>query len=307
MTLPTTDRACALHPGRTGTLECVACARGMCPQCTHRTSVGPLCPMCIRRAMAHDAAQQNPAANRTVVSSGARRVSPRMHLPVVTGLIVAACLAIFFYDTSTGGRLVLGDGIQQIGPERVDGLGDLVLYAPSLEYNGEWYRVLTSGFIHFGIAHVGMNMLVLWQVGRMIEGVFGALDFSVLYISGILGGSLGAVLLDPDVPVGGASGAVFALLGATAVLQMIAGQNIFKTGLGPLLVINIAISFLPFVSLGGHMGGLVMGILAGGAIGLARRRGGGAVAAAPVLVAALGFGAFAAIVALVEPGGLGLI
>lgn len=229
-----------------------------------------------------------------------------MHLPLITGLIIAACLAVFFYDSSLGFTLTAGEGVQQVGPERVDGLGDLVLYAPSLEYNGEWYRVLTSGFIHFGIAHLGMNMLVLWQVGRMIEGVFGALNFAVLYVAGILGGSLGAVLLDPDVPVGGASGAIFALLGATAMLQMLAGQNIFKTGLGPLLIINIAISFLPFVSLGGHMGGLVMGVAAGLVIGTARRLGRNALATAPVIVAALGLGAFAAMIALVAPGELAL-
>lgn len=229
-----------------------------------------------------------------------------MHLPLVTGLIVAVCLAIFFYDASIDNRWVLGDGVQQVGPERVDGLGELVLYGPSLEFDGEWYRVLTSGFVHFGIAHVGMNMLVLWQVGRMIEGVFGALTFAVLFVSGVLGGSLGAILLDPDVPVGGASGAVFALLGATAMLQMLAGQNIFKTGLGPLLVINIAISFLPFVSLGGHMGGLVMGIAAGAVVGIARRRGKGALAAAPVMIAAFGLAAFFAIVALVAPGEIGV-
>jgi len=279
----------------------------MCAQCTHNTSVGPLCPMCIRRVVAQAAAQGRVShGDNRSGSTPTRRAAPRMHMPLVTGLIVAVCVAIFFYDSSLGFTLTLGDGIAQVGPERVDGLGDLVLYAPSLEYDGEWYRILTSGFVHFGIAHVGMNMLVLWQVGRMIEGVFGALNFAVLYVAGILGGSLGAVLLDPDVPVGGASGAIFALLGATAMLQMLAGQNIFKTGLGPLLVINIAISFLPFVSLGGHMGGLVMGVVAGLVIGTARRLGRNALATAPVIVAALGLAAFAAIVVLVAPADVAL-
>ncbi len=229
-----------------------------------------------------------------------------MYLPVVTGFIIAVCLAIFFYDSSVAGTWVFGNGIEQIGPVRVEDLGDLVLYSPSLEYNGEWYRVFTTGFIHFSIAHVGMNMLVLWQVGRMIEGIFGALTFAVLFVAGVLGGSLGALLLEPEVPVGGASGAVFALLGATAMLQMLAGQNIFKTGLGPLLIINIALSFLPFISLGGHMGGLVMGLVAGAVIGIARRRGKNALASAPVLVALLGLIAFVAIVAVAAPAQLRL-
>ena len=216
----------------------------------------------------------------------------RVNLPVITTVIIAVCAAIFFYDNMVVGTWVQGVGVEQVGPQPVRGLGDLTLFADSLKFNNEWYRVLTAGFIHFSIAHLGMNMLLMWQVGRSIEGAFGALTFGTLFVTGVLGGSLGAVLLEPDAQVGGASGAVFALLGATAVLQTMAGHNIFKTGLGPLLVINVALSFLPFVSLGGHMGGLAAGMASGLVIGVARRRGKQALWVAPIGIAALGFLAF---------------
>lgn len=221
----------------------------------------------------------------------------------MTVLLVATCLAIYFYDTAVAGSWVLGNQVEQVGPTLVDGLGDFTLYAPSLEFNGEWYRTLTSGFIHFSIAHVGMNMLLLWQIGRMIEGVFGALTFATLFVAGVLGGSLGALIVEPETQVGGASGAVFALMGATAMLQLLAGQNVLKSGVGPLLVINVALSFLPFVSLGGHLGGLAMGLMGGVVVGLARRRGPRALAVAPVVIAAFAMAVFLAIVVTVSPPG----
>lgn len=220
---------------------------------------------------------------------------------MATTAIILVCAAIFFYDNWVSGTWVLSSGQERVGSVPTVGLGDLTLYRPSLEFEGEWYRVITSGFIHFSIAHLGMNMLVLWQLGRLIEGVFGALTFATLFMTGVLGGSLGAILIEPESQVGGASGAVFALMGATAMLQLLAGQNVLKTGVGPLILINVALSFLPFVSLGGHMGGLAVGLVGGAIVGLSRRLGRSALALAPTLVAGLGFAVFVAIVQTVAP------
>ena len=223
----------------------------------------------------------------------------------MTTLIIVACFAIFLYDWYYVGTWVTSDGLLDAGGDRTrltSGLGDYSLYGPSLAVNGEWYRVLTSGFMHINIAHVGMNMLVLWQLGRLIEGMFGALTFATLFVTGVLGGSLGALIMEPDLQVVGASGAVFALMGATAMLQMVNGQNVFKTGVAPLLIINVALSFLPFVSLGGHLGGLAVGLVGGLMVGVARRTGREALATAPVLIAALGFATFLAIAGFIGSG-----
>lgn len=70
---------------------------------------------------------------------------------------------------------------------------------------GEWYRLVSCGFVHFGVIHVAFNMLLLYQLGRLIEPVIGSLRFSLLYFAALLGGSLGALLLSPDAATGGAS------------------------------------------------------------------------------------------------------
>ncbi|MFM8712594.1 MAG: rhomboid family intramembrane serine protease, partial [Actinomycetota bacterium] len=69
-----------------------------------------------------------------------------------------------------------------------------------------WYRLISCGFVHFGVIHVGFNMLLLYQLGRLIEPVIGPLRFGLLYFAALLGGSLGALLLSPDAATGGASG-----------------------------------------------------------------------------------------------------
>lgn len=217
----------------------------------------------------------------------AGRPSQRLNLPIVTSLLIAACVIVFFSDTWRSGTLILGD-------ETTGGLGELTLYGPSMWLDDEWYRVLSSGFVHFSESHIGFNMLLLWATGRMIEGNFGALTFGTLFVAGLLGGSLGALLIEPEVQAGGASGAVFALLGATAVLQLMAKRKVMTTGVGPLLVMNVALSFLPDVSLGGHLGGLVVGLVCGWLIGTARKRGHNALATAPVIIASIGFAAFLA-------------
>ena len=226
----------------------------------------------------------------------------RSYLPLMTGLLIAVCVAVYAYDTQAGAGLAQAPGARDIiGGEGFEGLGRLTLFQPSLEFNDEWYRLLTSGFVHSGAVHLGMNMGLLWLLGRLIEGTFGALSFGTLFVAGVLGGSVGALLLDGQAQVGGASGAIFALMGAAMMIQLLAGQNILRNGMAPLIAVNVAFSFLPFVSLGGHLGGLMMGLVAGTAIGLARRSGRAAAAGAPVIVAGLGFVALVLSIAIADP------
>lgn len=210
--------------------------------------------------------------------------------------LIAACVTVFLYDSWTAGTLFLGgeDTRAVFGGRGVVGLGELTLYGPAMRYDGEWYRLVSSGFAHFSESHIGFNMLLLWFTGRLIEGSFGALTFSTLYVAGLLGGSLGALLIEPESQAAGASGAVFALLAATAVLQHMAGHKVMTAGVGPLLLMNVALSFMPDVSLGGHLGGLLVGLVGGWLMGTARKRGHDALAVAPVLIASIGFAAFLA-------------
>jgi membrane associated rhomboid family serine protease len=129
---------------------------------------------------------------------------------------------------------------------------------------GEWWRLVTSGFLHYGLIHIGFNMFILLQLGTMLEPALGRLRFGLLYVTALLGGALGVVLLQPDALTAGASGAVFGLMGAAVVGMRARGADPMASGLPTLLGINLLLTFaLPGISIGGHLGGLLVGSLAG--------------------------------------------
>jgi membrane associated rhomboid family serine protease len=151
---------------------------------------------------------------------------------------------------------------------------DFVLYGP-LVADGEWWRLLTAGFLHGGLFHLLLNMYALYFLGRMLEPSLGHVRFAALYFASLLAGSFGAVLLDPETPVVGASTAIFGLLGAAVVMARNRGIDLMASGLGPILIINLLITFFPGfnISVGGHLGGLAGGVLATLAIeALSKRR-----------------------------------
>jgi membrane associated rhomboid family serine protease len=140
---------------------------------------------------------------------------------------------------------------------------DLGLFAPFLA-DGEWYRLITAGFAHGGILHLAFNMIVVWQFGSMLEPAIGRPRLVALYFAALLAGSAGALLMSPDALTVGASGAAFGLVGAAAIGLHRRGINIFSTGIGMMLVINLVLTFaIPGISIGGHLGGLAGGAAVG--------------------------------------------
>ena len=128
------------------------------------------------------------------------------------------------------------------------------------------YRIISAGFLHFGLIHVGMNMLLLWQLGQLLEPALGRARFTLLYFTAMVGGATGALLMNPNGLTGGASGAVFGLMAAAAVGFQQRGVNPMRTGIGATLMLNLLITFaIPGISIGGHLGGA----LVGGVIGYA--------------------------------------
>jgi membrane associated rhomboid family serine protease len=129
--------------------------------------------------------------------------------------------------------------------------------------DGEWYRLLTGGFLHASLFHIGFNMFALYILGRLLEPGIGTPRFVALYFASLFAGSFGALALSGplDVTVG-ASGAVFGLFGAAFVIARSRGMGTIASELGFLLLINLALSFvLPRLSVGGHLGGLAGGLL----------------------------------------------
>ena len=172
---------------------------------------------------------------------------------VASNLLISVNVGIFIWMT-------LGEvGSVMFGSTESDRTMNFVISRAFLE-QGEWYRLVSCGFVHFGVIHVGFNMLLLYQLGRLVEPVIGPFRFSLLYLASLLGGSLGALLLSPDAATGGASGAVFGLMAASVVGVGQRGVNPLRTGLGVTFAINVLFTLaVPGVSVGGHFGGALVG------------------------------------------------
>jgi membrane associated rhomboid family serine protease len=234
---------CFRHPGREAGRRCTRCGRAACSECLVQASVGSHCVECAKQ-------------DRPDVKTRARYWNARQPT-LVTYTIIAINIAVFIY-------LAIQDTSAFTGSRTTQGEFDLGLSKPFLAINDEWYRLVTAGFLHFGIIHIAFNMLLLFQLGNLLEPAIGRVRFALLYFAALLAGSAGALLLSPNALTGGASGAVFGLMAAAFVGLRNRGVNPFSTGIGTVFVINLLLTFtVPGISIGGHVGGIVGGVLAG--------------------------------------------
>jgi membrane associated rhomboid family serine protease len=144
------------------------------------------------------------------------------------------------------------------------GRGDLVGY--DVTHYGAWWLIFTAAFLHANFVHIGLNMLALYQVGNIVEIMFGKLRFSLLYVIAIVGSGLTIVAFAPDQPTLGASGAIFGLFGALVAVGLRLGKR-GRALIGQVLpVIGINLIFtvtVPGISIAAHVGGLITGFVAG--------------------------------------------
>jgi membrane associated rhomboid family serine protease len=180
---------------------------------------------------------------------------------LATKAIVAINVAVYlFISLSVGGT----NGRGSLS-------NDLALYGPAV-HNGEWWRLVTSSVVHYSILHILFNMLILWQVGMILEPGAGKGRFTTLYLVSVLGGAAGALVLTPHAFTGGASGGVFGVAAAATLVMHRQGVRFWDTGFGPLLLINLGLGFfVPNISVGGHIGGLIAGTIAAEAMLQARK------------------------------------
>jgi membrane associated rhomboid family serine protease len=209
---------------------------------------------------------------------------------LVTKAIVAVNVLMFIAKaaSNSNGNIFAGGSVTNFDVRF--GLSDLGLAA------GNWWQPLTSGFVHYGVIHIFFNMVILWRLGEQLEDGIGRGRYVTLYFASLFAGSLGSVILDKGV-AGGASGAVFGLAAAATVALRQRGVSFWQTGWGPLLGINLLLTFTgPNVSVGGHLGGLVCGIILGFVMldphTPIHRRSAGVVVGVLIMVASL-LGAFA--------------
>jgi membrane associated rhomboid family serine protease len=256
---------CYRHPDRETGVTCSECGRPICPDCMVFAPVGIRCP---------DHAGRPQGAAR--VTRGIRRAGYEGTGAVVTKTLIGLNVGVYLLELAMGGTISgTGNEIYTKG----------VLAAPLVD-QGDWWRLITAAFLHYGPIHLAMNMLALWWFGSAVEQVLGRSRYLLLYVVSGLAGSAGALLASPNALTVGASGAIFGIMGAALVLER---QQNYVLGGGALsiIVLNLVFTFaIPGISIGGHLGGLVGGIL--GTLALSRFGRGHAVYGQPGLVGVAG-------------------
>jgi len=250
---------CFRHPRREAGRRCTRCGRWACTECLVQANVGSHCVECAKAA-------------KPDVKTRAKYWSARQ-MTLVTFAIMAVNALVFLYVAALDPESILSRDVTKgqielgLSADIIDrGIPPVRLLDGSV-YSadpGQWYRIVTSGFLHFGIIHLAFNMYLLYMLGQLLEPAIGRIRFGLVYIASLLGGSAGAMLMQPDGLHGGASGAVFGLMTAAFVGYMLRGINPLTTGIGTTLLLNVVITFsIPGISKGGHIGGAVAGALCG--------------------------------------------
>ncbi|HZR92369.1 MAG TPA: rhomboid family intramembrane serine protease [Gaiellaceae bacterium] len=264
-------RYCYRHPDRETGLSCSECGRPICVDCMTVAPVGIRCPdhAGTRPRQVRAVAKPASAAGRRVRRTAARHGYVLPEFSVTRALVILNVLV--YLAELAGGSGVNGNSgwIFQHGSLVESGAyfqGTIVQGTfPGVHLigvaHGEWWRLITAAFLHYGPLHLGLNMLALWWLGSPVEAALGRARYLLLYLAAGLAGSTGALLISPNAVTVGASGAIFGILGALLVLEYqvtgsLAGQAM------TLIVLNLAFSagFSSNISLGGHVGGLVAGI-----------------------------------------------
>jgi membrane associated rhomboid family serine protease len=229
---------CYRHPERETKVSCSNCERPICPDCMTSTSVGMRCPECAR--------QRTQVRNPTGMAG-------RSDAPATYALI-AVCVLAYLAELAGGGA------------SSFDGGGKLIrdggVFAAAVA-DGEVYRIVTAGFLHAGLLHLGFNMFALYILGTLLEPAIGSARFVGIFAVSLIAGSCGALLLDPNELTVGASGGIFGLMAAAFLIARHRGLDQLASQVGLFVVINLVFTFsIPNISIGGHIGGLIGGALA---------------------------------------------
>lgn len=217
-----------------------------CPECAAKPVLSAPAPT------KRNAAREDAAA----FSAEMNRIAPTK--PVITWTIIAICTAVFVVE------ILKGAGFDTMSPDLAIRLG--ANYGPQT-MSGQWWRLFTSMFLHFGFFHLAMNMYCLWALGSLAERLMGRAAYLVLYIGSGLCGGLLSLAVHPQLVSAGASGAVFGISGGLITyLALKKAPLSFErakkqlTSLGIFIGYNFIYSLKPGVDMMAHAGGLVSGL-----------------------------------------------
>lgn len=218
---------CYLHPDRVAATGCQRCGRPICAADMRQAAVGFHCPRCVA-----DGGQQ------------VYRARDLQFQPQITIALIAINVLAYLAQQSSAG--LTGDGLL-FGPAVVD---------------GEYWRLLTGGFLHGSLIHIGFNMYLLWLLGRPLEQAFGSVKYLLMYFGSLFGGSAAVMFFNWGTPTLGASGAVLGLAGAMGAIYAARGFDVRQSPAFGLVMINLFLPLLiPRISFWGHFGGVAAGAL----------------------------------------------
>ena len=221
---------CNYHSEKETNVKCSRCEKYICVDCMRSASIGYQCPAC--------------ASDSTPVIKGINRnrFIPNQKNTPVTKFLSISLIAIFLLQELTGTLLVKS----------------FALFAP-LVTSGEWWRLISAGFLHGSIIHLLFNVYILWVIGSQLESIVGNIKFIIIYFVSLLGGSVASYLFSPFGSYSiGASGAIFGLMGAMLVVGR--KRNLDISQITTLVAINVVIGFvLSGIDWRAHLGGLAAG------------------------------------------------
>jgi membrane associated rhomboid family serine protease len=251
---------CYRHPKRETGVRCTRCDRPICPDCMNAASVGFQCPECVSQG------RRTQRERRTVFGGTLAGTHGRVTITLIAINVLVEILSIASapgaaFGGGFGGILggstpvssrfaIVGLHFTAAGPHNVirSGVSD-----------GEYYRLVTNMFVHYGPIHLLANMWALWIIGRVLETALGPLRYTILYFVAGLGGSVSVYLFAPYVQSAGASGAIFGLFAALFIVFR--RLRLDTSQLVPVIVINVILSFAPGISFAAHFGGAVTGAI----------------------------------------------
>lgn len=231
-------------------------------------SVGHQCPECVAEG------QRSTRSARTAFGGKRSGAAGRVTITLIAANVLVMILGVI----AAGGGGLAGGGLGGLfsGATSIHTWGAVLGYATYVEGGpvhgvaaGEYYRLFTSMFIHYGILHLVLNMWALWVLGRNLEFALGPGRFLALYLLSGLGGSVAVyVFASPADLTAGASGAIFGLFAAFFIILKRLGRD--TSAIVPILVINLVLTFaVPSISIAGHLGGLVSGAIVGAGLAYA--------------------------------------
>lgn len=251
---------CYRHPDRQAGVICQRCDRPICPQCMHQASVGFHCPECTKTG-----------AQKVYQGIGALQQQP-----IVTQVLIGLNVLVFVVALAVGGSEAASGtssfnqafGLIARAWQNAAGTGYYIGPVPGTQEigvgAGQWYRVITYGFLQNSILFLFFNCYLLWSIGSQLETAIGRARFGLIYAMSLAAGALGGLLLEPQVMTAGASGAIFGLVAALFMAYRSSGIPLRNIPLFWMLGIYLLLSLLvPGFSAGVHLGGLAGGAIAG--------------------------------------------